>query len=578
MVLSSQQLNPHQARAVNSTGHSTILACPGSGKTRVLSARAARLLSENATGRLCAVTFTRDAAAEIKLRILKLCGESAAKRLAVGTFHSIALAQIKRSGSIANMHLLSDGERLALLRRCYQQYHCDVPFVDVVSAIDGAKSSLNYRPFDNQSIEDVLDAYQELLTSERAMDFSDILLTATKGMRDGLVKPLSIHWLLVDEAQDMDEVQVDWVIQHGLSGIEVTIVGDDDQSLYAFRHAMGYEGMQHVSDTLVSQQIMLPINYRCADNILKHASILIANNQNRAHKLIQADRKNQGAISLHRAADRIDEANRIVATIKDSGSLQWAVLARTNSLLEVVEASLVGASIPCVVAGGKSVWDGVVGSALVGLLRSIQQNLWTGMANALSLCDIPADLLNRHIENKQCDSMLGMILDSISQENAIARRTIQSLIRGSAEWSAQLAHGNVSLMTYAASNWLAQHIKGRGEDRARREGLIKILAENIAKMRGTLPQRLNYLSRQQNLDAVGVKLMTLHGSKGLEFDNVWILGAEDGNLPHPDSTEEDERRLFYVGITRARDRLEISSSLADGSESRFIQEAGFRKE
>lgn len=105
-----------------------------------------------------------------------------------------------------------------------------------------------------------------------------------------------------------------------------------------------------------------------------------------------------------------------------------------------------------------------------------------------------------------------------------------------------------------------------------------MLADNIAKMRGTLPQRLNYLTRQQNSDAVGVRLMTLHGSKGLEFDNVWILGVEDGNLPHPDSTEEDERRLFYVGITRARDRLELSSSLEDGLESRFIQEAGFRKE
>ena len=570
------QLNHHQSRAVNSSGHSTVLACPGSGKTRVLSARAARLLSENSTGRLCAVTFTRDAAAELKLRIFDLCGKQVAKRLAVGTFHSIALAQIRRDKTIAAMHLLSDGERIALLRRCYKQYQCDASFSDVMAAVDGAKSRMTYRPFDDPGIEDVLNAYQDLLASERAMDFSDILLLATNGMMRQAVKPLSISWLLVDEAQDMDEVQAEWVVQHGKSGIEVTIVGDDDQSLYAFRHAMGYEGMLYVSETLVSQEIMLPVNYRCAINILKHASTLIANNQNRAHKPIQADRDSRGEIVLHRAADRFDEAELIVTAVKDAGNAsQWAVLARTNSMLELVEATLTGAGIPCLISGGKSVWDGVVGSALVGLLRSIQKDSWTGMANALSICDIQASLLNRHIEHKQCESMLGMILDSLPPEDKVARHTIQSLKRGHIEWSAQLAQGNVSLTVYAASNWLAQHIKGKREDRARRAGLVKALAENIAKMHGTLPQRLNYLAGPKNVGASGVTLMTLHGSKGLEFDNVWILGVEDGTLPHPDSTEDDERRLFYVGITRARERLVISNSIEDGLDSRFIKEAGF---
>lgn len=101
-----------------------------------------------------------------------------------------------------------------------------------------------------------------------------------------------------------------------------------------------------------------------------------------------------------------------------------------------------------------------------------------------------------------------------------------------------------------------------------------MLADTLASMRGTLAQRLNLLTRKDEAKAVGVALLTLHGSKGLEYENVWILGVEDGNLPHPDSTEEEERRLFYVGMTRAKTRLALSSSLEDGMESRFVKEAG----
>lgn len=558
--------NDHQLRAIIAAGHCSVLACPGSGKTSVLSERAARLLNENSMGRLCAVTFTRDAAQELKGRILKLC-PTAAKRLAVGTFHSIALNQLKRSGWVAHK-LLSDGERLALLRRCYRQIKCDVPFTKVVAAIDAAKSRLSSMAFDHPSIEDVMTAYQGLLDSERGMDFSDILLLSTKGMLSQQVAPLPVRWLLVDEAQDMDDVQCEWVLAHGENGIEITIVGDDDQSLYAFRHALGYAGMQRISNHLSAQTITLPINYRCAPNILAHAAQLIAQNNFRANKIIRASRVGSGVVSNYRAADRLNEAVAIVKAIKQSDSHACAILARTNALLETVEAVLITENIQYTITGGKSVWNGITGSAFIGLLKSVSHGGWTGMANALSICGISPSLLNMHMADKDCQWMLDMILEALPHDNKGERRVVASLRRGYATWCAHLAKGNIDLVVHAISLWFCDYCKG---DRA---GLIAMLAEIIAKMRGSLTQRLNALARNNDAETSGVVLMTLHSSKGLEFDHVWIMGAEDNNLPHPDSSEEEERRLFYVGITRARNRLAISSSIDDGFESRFIVEAG----
>ena len=564
------ELNRQQDRAVNALGHCSVLACPGSGKTRVLSMRAARLLAEHKTGRLCAVTFTRDAAKELKSRILALCGEHEARRLAVGTFHSVARAQLLKLRKFSKIKLLSDGERKGLLRRCYSQYECDTPFDKVLSAIDRAKSKLGRTGFNDPGVEGIFNAYQALLVAERVMDFSDILLETVNGIRDASIKPLAVRWLLADEFQDADEVQTQWVIAHGKAGVEITIVGDDDQSLYAFRNALGYAGMQDVTKALAAQQITLPINYRCAPNILSGAAKLIANNPDRANKNIVADRATTGIIKAHRAADRYDEARLVVEAIQASTGQSWAILARTNSLLEIVESELALKGVEYRLAGGKSVWDGIVGSALVGLLRSVQSDGWTGMANALSICGIRSELLNLSVHGPEsCAQMLERILGSLQDSDARTRKTVASLLAGYGVWQNQVALGNTTLAVYAASSWLAQRVKPeRGE-------LVKKLAEIIAKRKGSIAQRLNTLSRLSDPDvAAGVVLTTLHGSKGLEFDGVWMLGAEDGNLPHPDSTEDEERRLFYVGMTRARNRLEISSSIEDGLASRFMAEAG----
>lgn len=564
------ELNPYQERAVSVTGHCTILACPGSGKTRVLSARSARLLADHSEGRLCAVTFTRDAARELRSRILGSCGQSHTRRLAVGTFHSLALAQLKRFSRNKPPRLLSEGERLAVLRRCWKQHAPTLSFDDVVQAIDAAKAKLSPPPLPDPALETILHDYQHLMESEGAIDFSDLLLVAVRKMADGEMSPLPIRWLLVDEAQDMDEVQIEWVLLHGRAGVEVTLVGDDDQSLYAFRHALGYTGLREVTFALSATETTLPVNYRCAPNILAHAAKLIAHNRDRAPKKIAAHKQVPGEIRVLRAPDRWAEAGHIAETIEKYGAGEtWAILGRTNLILDAAELALANMDLPYVRAGGKSVWEHSLGSVFAGLLRSVHDDSWTGIANALSYCGVQADWINNHSRRTSggCAVRFDSALERVPDDGA--RKILLRLRTGFASWRDQARKGRPALVVHGIAGFLADYCKPN------QLSLLRKLEASIVKMPGTFAQRLSVLGcSNPSHQRPAIQIMTLHASKGLEFDNVWIMGCEDGNLPHTDSTEEDERRLLYVGMTRARHRLILSSAIEEGMESRFLEEAG----
>lgn len=558
-------------RAVSLVGHCTILACPGSGKTRVLSERAARLLSVHEKGRLCAVTFTRDAAEDLGARILASIGAGHGRRLAVGTFHSLALGQIKRAMGRRMARLLSEGERLAVLRRCWKQHGPEHSFDDVVQAVDAARARVSAPVFLDPSLESVYRSYQDVMKSEGAMDFSDLIQVSVQAMASGDMAPLPVRWLLVDEAQDMDEVQMEWVLHHGRAGTEVTLVGDDDQSLYAFRHALGYEGLQAVTHALASSETTLPVNYRCAPNILAAAAKLIARNKNRAAKQIAAHRTDSGEIRLFKAADRwgeIEDALRIIGRAERTGG--WAVLGRTNSLLDAVEAAISDAGIPYARSGGRSVWEHSVGSVFLGLLRTTHDASWTGVANTLSFCGIRAARVNGHSIQTTGNTLdrLARIIEQTPEDDP-TRVTLVRLGMGLTGWMSQAKKGRPALAIHGVTSFLADYCKPKQLD------LLHRLSSAIQKLSGSLAQRLTAVTRDRPRGvAEGVQVMTLHASKGLEFDNVWIMGLEEGSLPHVDAHEEDERRLLYVGMTRARHRLILSSAVEEGPASRFLEEAG----
>lgn len=565
------ELNPFQERAVKTQGHCTILACPGSGKTRVLSTRAGHLIANHEIGRLCAVTFTRDAANELMTRILDTCGAQHARRLAAGTFHSLAMAQIKRNSKMRAPKLLGDGDRMAVLRRCWQEHAPDMKFDDVTKAIDAAKAKVGTVAFSDLALQRLYNGYEEVLRSENVMDFSDLLLRAVRGMRSGDIAPLPIRWLLVDEAQDMDEVQLEWILAHGRHGVEVTLVGDDDQSLYSFRHALGYAGLQEASLALGSMDLTLPVNYRCAPNILEHAAKLIGKNPSRAPKNIQAAKTEPGEVVIHRLPTRTDEGEVLCTAISADPSAQWAVLGRTNSLLDTVEVALSTRGIPYKRMGGKSIWEQAIGGIFAGLLRSISDNSWTGVANVLAFCRFDATWINEHSRSTsgRCVDRLEQALDQPQDERR--KKILTALREGFLSWEDQSERGRTSLVVHGVASFLSHHCKPP------QAALLKTLADSFCRLNGSLAQRLALLSRSSkdtSAEAGVVQIVTLHSSKGLEFDCVWIVGCEEGTLPHTDSTEEEERRLMYVGMTRAKRKLVISGALTEGLESRFLEEAG----
>ena len=564
------ELNQFQERAVKTQGHCTILACPGSGKTRVLSTRAGHLLSNNELGRLCAVTFTRDAANELLERILDTCGQGNMRRIAAGTFHSLAMAQLKRNSKSKMPRLLGDAERSALLRRCWQENASDLKFEDVLKNIEAAKAKVEAVAFSDLGMQRVYDGYVEVLKHENVMDFSDLLLTAVRGMANGEVAPLPLRWLLVDESQDLDAVQLEWVLAHGRNGVEVTLVGDDDQSLYSFRHALGYDGIMEASLALGAIDLTLPVNYRCAPNILEHAAKLIARNSNRAAKNIQAFKTVPGEIIVQREATRAEEGALIASTIKGGPKGQWAVLGRTNSLLDSVEVALSTNGVPYKRMGGKSIWEQSIGSVFAGLLRSVSNNSWTGIANALAFSRFDPGWINelsREVSGT-CIDRLDIALEQVRDDKG--NKTLLALREGFVSWQDQASMGRTSLVVHGVAGFLAKQCKST------QVSLLSSLEASFSRLSGTLAQRLSLISRNRNDVDVAegvVQIMTLHSSKGLEFENVWIMGCEEGNLPHTDSTEEEERRLMYVGMTRAKSKLVITGALSEGLESRFLEEA-----
>ena len=565
------QLNPYQEKAVKIEGHCTVLACPGSGKTRVLSTRAGHLLSTYKEGRLCAVTFTKDASNELKERILDTCGKEQASRIAVGTFHSLCMAQIKRSQN-QHFRLLGDGDRFSVIRRCWQEHESGLKLDDVVSAIDIAKAKVSTPIFKDVALQKIFDSYEQILKSEKVMDFSDLLLHAVRGMQRGEISPFPVKWMLVDESQDMDEVQLEWILLHGRAGVQITLVGDDDQSLYSFRQALGYAGLQQASKILGSVDLTLPVNYRCAPNILDHAAKLIKHNQARAYKNIQAFKTEKGKIIVDRFPTAIDEADAIASQIQNNIG-NWSVLGRTNTVLDQVEAALAVKEIPYKRIGSKSVWDRPISSCFAGLLRSVCSESWTGIANAMAFCQIDSAWINNFSKTSSgsCIKRLNQAIE-LEQDELYTKRkkVILSLHNGLSTWRSQEELGRTSLAIYGVATFLTAYCKPSEAD------LLKGLAEFLCRLKGSLSSRLNFLSRSKNKSTEDdvVQIMTLHASKGLEFDNVWIIGCNEGKLPHSDSSEEEERRLMYVGMTRAKKLLVISGDIEGGLASRFIEEAG----
>lgn len=582
-------LNPGQQQAVRAVGHCMICACPGSGKTTVLKFRADHLLKVNPGSRLLAVTFTSDAASELEERI-RAQNPKLGDRLVSGTFHSLAKRQIERAGKRVN---LKAQPAAAILRAAYGEVISNpqmYPFEDVASRVEYFKTHLGhvFGADDADPAEEVYFRYKEMMAERGFHDFSDLLSIATNGMNKpkdhpDYIPPYPVDFMLADEFQDTDDIQYRWIAAHIESGTRVTIVGDDDQSIYGFRFAAGYQGMVNFQKLTDAAQINLDTTYRCAAEILTPAAKLIAHNQERLVKALVTENKAQGQVRVLRFPDRDSEITGLVNAIAANGDFgNWAVLGRTNSQLEKVEIGLQEAGIPCTRSGRTPFWELEVPALFLSILKSIANGDMAGIDALLRRCGVTEQtltLINGRVMPSRPGAMSRFLNEPDESYPAVVKRLVGVLptwlgMAKDASRTDRIALGLNLFMTRNMAH-TASNVKAAAE---RANNLLASCEIMISKLQGTLKQRLHHIQRQAegtDEESDAVRLMTLHSSKGLEFKHVWIIGCEAGVIPSSQSPIDEERRLFYVGMTRAKLNLFLSHQRnRDAQGSPFLSEAG----
>jgi DNA helicase-2/ATP-dependent DNA helicase PcrA len=580
-------LNHAQQAAVRVDGHCLITACPGSGKTTVLKHRAAFLLRGNPASNLVGVTFTSDAASELEERIRAEIPK-AGDRVTCGTFHSLCKLQLERSG--LKFSIVDEEQQGRLIRRaCLESVDPGEAGYDFESAkvfIDNIKCQVDpILPSPaSEPLVGVYEVYQKLLRQMGAFDFADLMVEAVRGMTNGTVEPFRCTYLLADEFQDTDEVQLAWVMAHARQGVQVTVVGDDDQSIYGWRAALGFEGLERFRHSTQATHVALNVTYRCAREIVTPAARLITCNTERVEKVLDTVNRTQGQVRIRRCSTSEEEIDRLTAEILRSGNeSEWGVLARTNAQLDAIENVLSSESIKYVRAGGRSLWDARGPSVFLGVCQSLAQGNMIGvdeLMRCIGVGEQRLEGLHSAYNSKSAGSLQRFLND---QRNLGKKDHVEALRLRLREWQQQLRGGEDKLALGNIATFIRTRAKlydkaRSSKDQAKDFVMMEQCVNSLSRLKGGLASRMVALRQSEkrpDKNAEGVRLMTLHSSKGLEFERVWIVGCVQGTLPSSKSPIPEERRLFYVGMTRAKRDLTLSYVINDKTPpSMFLAEAG----
>jgi len=562
-------LNPDQQRAVTHQGTPLlVLAGAGSGKTRVLTHRAAYIISEKIAkaSEVLLLTFTNKAAGEMKIRMQKLLAGSPADtaQLWAGTFHSFSCRLLRIYGSEIKLSpdfvIYDADDQENLIRSLLADTHYTVKEFkpsSLIYYIENAKNNFisprsaaaQASGFWESTAARIYGLYQKALERNSALDFSDLIYKTVDmlSLNPALAQIINDKYrhILVDEYQDTNLTQ--YLLTKILAGKNrrITAVGDASQSIYGWRGA-NYKNLTSLTaDFPETTVINLERNYRSTQVILDAANAVIS--QNRSHPVLNLYtlRLSVDPISLFQANSELDEAEYISQKILalESRGIPFrsiAVLYRMNSQSRVIEESFLKNKIPYVLIGGLRFYDRAEVKDVIAMLRFVQNH-----HDELSL-----GRLNKALGKRRTDIFVGQI-------NTINKKTSSLTILKTA----------INL-----SGYLSKFDPTNEEDNRRLENIeeLKSVATSFPRLSDFLENvalvQNEYSLQEKNKDKTnknGVRLMTLHASKGLEFDAVFIAGFEEGILPHSrsliDQNElEEERRLCYVGITRAKDFLFIT--------------------
>lgn len=637
-------LNDSQRQAVSAPpSNLLVLAGAGSGKTRVLVHRIAWLIQHEDyhPNSILSVTFTNKAAAEMKHRIEDLMHTSTGG-MWVGTFHSIANRLLRRhwkeAGIAQDFRIIDSDDQLRLIKRVYTELEIDEgkwPYKQAQWFINGQKDEgrraghIQAPELDLylRNMQRIYQAYENACERGGILDFAELLLRAHELW---LNNPDLLHHyqqrfrhILVDEFQDTNTIQYAWLRVLSGDQVPMTIVGDDDQSIYGWRGAKIENIQKFKQDFKDPTMIKLEQNYRSTKRILDSANQLIAHNPDRLGKTLWTDGELGDPISLYAAYNEHDEARFIVDRIEEWASsgnsrIDAAILYRSNAQSRVLEEALVRASVPYRIYGGHRFYDRLeIKNALAYLRLLSNRDDDAAMDRVINtptrgIGGKTLDMLRQHA-NEQNVSLWAAAKELLGSNSLTGRA--RTTLGGFFDLIQQLDSDTSDCDLFEqvdhiiqASGLLEHHAKEKGEaGEARVENLKELV--NAAKQfeTGTMPLsalqdqdadlELSPLSQfldQAALDAGDlqadeshdyVRLMTLHSAKGLEFPLVFLSGMEEGIFPSRMSNEEpdrlhEERRLAYVGITRAMKKLYVSYAEVRrlyGSEtynkvSRFVRE------
>lgn len=609
------RLNPRQQEAVNYVGGPMlVLAGAGSGKTSVITRKIAYLIQQCGIRAqyIVAVTFTNKAAREMKERVSSLLSGGEGRGLTVSTFHNLGLNIIRKEyaklGYKPGFSIFDEGDIKALLTDIMQKEYAGDDGVDEIKGYIGNwKNDLitpeealeNARNPKEQTAAIVYTHYQRTLKAYNAVDFDDLIMQPVKLFQNHpevLEKWRNkVRYMLVDEYQDTNASQYLLVKLLVQERAHFTVVGDDDQSIYAWRGARPENLMQLKDDFPSLKVVMLEQNYRSTSRILKCANVLIANNPHAFEKQLWSEMGHGDAIRVIRCRNEEAEAERVAMEIltlhlkTDRPYSDFAILYRGNYQAKLIELKLQHHQIPYRLSGGTSFFARQEVKDLMSYFRLLvnpdDDNAFLRVINVprREIGSTTLEKLGNYATQRKismytaCDEMgLGEHLDSrftdrlsrfkrymdnlrqqCAQNDPIA--ALRSMVmdidyetwvrqQTSSDKAADFRMGNVWFLIDALKNTLEKDEEG---EMTIEEAIAKLVLRDM-------------LERQQEEEegAEGVQMMTLHASKGLEFPYVFILGMEEEILPHRSSIEadtiEEERRLAYVGITRARQNLAMT--------------------
>lgn len=647
------QLNVSQQEAVKKIeGPLMVIAGAGSGKTRVLTYRIAYMIAKGIIPyQILALTFTNKAAAEMKDRIFKLVGDAQAKAVVMGTFHSvfykILRVEAEKLGFSKNLTVYDTDDSKSMLRTIIKEMSLD-PKVYlpnyVLNRISSAKSSLlsseeyarNSEILDADArsgrpmISEIFMRYNARLRNADAMDFDDLLYYMNVLLRDFpevLYKYQNRYrYILVDEYQDTNFAQYLIVKKLAAAHHNLCVVGDDAQSIYAFRGANIQNILNFRRDYPEAATVKLEQNYRSTSNIVNAANAIIKNNSEQIQKEVWTDKEEGAKIRVHLLSNETEEANTIANSIFESklnfqlNNSQFAILYRTNAQSRALEEALIKRHIPYKIYAGMSFYKRKEIKEVLAYFRLVINNYDEESLRRVinyPLRGIGSTTMDKVIacakeQNTRIWNVIAHPDDFSLEVNIPTRSKLQDFASRIRAYTAQLQTTNAYdlAMHIVTTTGVLQDLKDNIAEKERLENVEELLdsvkeftektpessfneetGELIDQYFPTLDRYMESIAlltdeeEKESDDLDKVKLMTIHAAKGLEFDHVYLTGMEENLFPSSLSIAskqelEEERRLFYVAVTRAKESLTLThcqtrykfGSLQFCEKSRFIDE------